>query len=169
MSWRWTERPGVLWSMGSKRDTTEQLNWTELLSMTGGIHKEDSNSFFMPRPCIPWFLNQLRSKRFLYFISNGLRTKTLPTSFTQSCTFLKPSGLGRVPFAPGSQESIICLSSHAQLHIPFVSIQSLLPHEHFLSLLLISSGLSKNKGTLLCSLNPCILYLLLQSKLWFFQ
>ena len=96
MSWWWTERPGMLWSMGRKE--TQLSNWTELLSMTGGIHKEDSNSFFMPRPCIPWFLNQLRSKRFLYFISNGLRTETLPTSLTHSCTFRQPSGLGRVPF-----------------------------------------------------------------------
>ena len=138
--------------------------------MTGGIHKEDSNSFFMPRPWIRWFLNQLSSKRFLYFISNGLRTKTLPTSFTQSCTFLQPFWIRQSPLLPpGRQEGIIYLSSHAQPHIPFVSIQSLLPHEHLLGLLLISSGLSKSKGTLLCSLNPCIVYQLLQSKLWFFQ
>ena len=31
-SWWWTERPGVLWFMGSQRlDTTERLNWTELI------------------------------------------------------------------------------------------------------------------------------------------
>ena len=30
-SWRWTGKPGVLQSMGSKElDTTERLNWTEL-------------------------------------------------------------------------------------------------------------------------------------------
>ena len=29
-NWWWTGRPGVLWFMGSQRDTTEQLNWTEL-------------------------------------------------------------------------------------------------------------------------------------------
>ena len=29
-SWWWTGRPGVLRSMGSQRDTTEQMNWTEL-------------------------------------------------------------------------------------------------------------------------------------------
>jgi len=28
-SWWWTGKPGVLQSMGSQRDTTEQLNWTE--------------------------------------------------------------------------------------------------------------------------------------------
>ena len=28
-SWWWTGRPGVLQSMGSQSDTTEQLNWTE--------------------------------------------------------------------------------------------------------------------------------------------
>ena len=28
-SWWWTEKPGVLQSMGSQRDMTEQLNWTE--------------------------------------------------------------------------------------------------------------------------------------------
>ena len=151
-------------------DTAEQLKWTELLSMTVGIRKEDSNSFFMPRPWIPWFINQLSSKRFLYFISNGLITETLPTCFTQSWTFLQLFWIRQSPLLPpGRQEGIIYLSIHAQPHIPFVSIQSILPHEHFLALLLISSGLSKSKGALLCSLNPCILYLLLQSKLWFFQ
>ena len=29
-SWWWTGKPGVLWFMGSQRDTTERLNWTEL-------------------------------------------------------------------------------------------------------------------------------------------
>ena len=29
-SWWWTGKPGVLQSMGSQRDTTERLNWTEL-------------------------------------------------------------------------------------------------------------------------------------------
>ena len=29
-SWWWTGKPGVLWSTGSQRDTTEWLNWTEL-------------------------------------------------------------------------------------------------------------------------------------------
>ena len=28
-SWWWTGRPGVLWFMGSQRDMTERLNWTE--------------------------------------------------------------------------------------------------------------------------------------------
>ena len=28
-SWWWTGRPGMLQSMGSQRDTTERLNWTE--------------------------------------------------------------------------------------------------------------------------------------------
>ena len=27
-SWWWTGRPGVLWSLGSQSDMTEQLNWT---------------------------------------------------------------------------------------------------------------------------------------------
>ena len=31
-SWWWTGKPGVLQSMGLKRDTTERLNWTELNS-----------------------------------------------------------------------------------------------------------------------------------------
>ena len=30
-SWRWTEKPGVLQSMGSQRDATERLNWTDCL------------------------------------------------------------------------------------------------------------------------------------------
>ena len=32
-SWWWTERPGVLQSMGLKRDTAEWLNWTEVLNI----------------------------------------------------------------------------------------------------------------------------------------
>ena len=30
-SWWWTGRPGILQSMGSQRDITEWLNWTELI------------------------------------------------------------------------------------------------------------------------------------------
>ena len=36
-SWWWTGRPGVLWFMGRKEsDTTERLNWTELLRKIWG-------------------------------------------------------------------------------------------------------------------------------------
>ena len=33
-SWWWTGRLGVLHSMGSQRDTTEQLNWSELKTLS---------------------------------------------------------------------------------------------------------------------------------------
>ena len=35
-SWWWTGRPGVLWFMGSQSDTTEWLNWTEVLKQRLG-------------------------------------------------------------------------------------------------------------------------------------
>ena len=43
-SWWWTERPGVLWFMGSQRvghDSATELNWTEL-NRTRGNKKIDS-------------------------------------------------------------------------------------------------------------------------------
>ena len=55
-SWWWTGKPGMLQSMGSQSDTTEQLNWTELISNTGLVKKvflvfckllwENPNKFF---------------------------------------------------------------------------------------------------------------------------
>ena len=47
VSWWWTGRPGLLWFMGSQRqsDTTEQLNWTEQLIynvLVSDAHQSDS-------------------------------------------------------------------------------------------------------------------------------
>ena len=39
-SWRWTERPDMLWFMGSQIDMTEQLNWSELNSRQRVEHRE---------------------------------------------------------------------------------------------------------------------------------
>ena len=40
-SWWWTGRPGVLQLMGSKEsDTTEGLDWTELIAKRSGCYKE---------------------------------------------------------------------------------------------------------------------------------
>ena len=36
-SWWWTGKPGVLQSMGSQIDMTEQLNWTELFLASPGV------------------------------------------------------------------------------------------------------------------------------------
>ena len=55
-SWWWTGRPGVLQSTGSQRVTTEQLNWTELLTQQGLASPSSAlcspqfsfNSAFMP-------------------------------------------------------------------------------------------------------------------------
>ena len=40
-SWWWTGRPGVLQSMGWQRDTTEQLNWTELIQYIKGKNRQN--------------------------------------------------------------------------------------------------------------------------------
>ena len=53
--WWWTERPGVLQSMGSKElDITELLNWSELIFLL--IFYMD-NIYFMPNSSNPfWFI-----------------------------------------------------------------------------------------------------------------
>ena len=46
-SWWWTGRPGVLRFMGSQRvDTTERLNWTELINSPNISSFQDNNQSF---------------------------------------------------------------------------------------------------------------------------
>ena len=49
-SWWWTGRPGVLRFMGLQRETTERLNWTQLICLS---------CHFIPLKMLPYFQENL--------------------------------------------------------------------------------------------------------------
>ena len=55
-SWWWTGRPGMLWFMGSQRDTTERINWTDafpLWSSTSSLETVLLSNIFHDFPQFP--------------------------------------------------------------------------------------------------------------------